>query len=248
MTTPLRVIVDSPASGAWNMAVDEALLTSPDFAGLTLRFYSWQEPTLSLGYFQSLADREQHAASAACPIVRRASGGGAILHDVELTYSIVAPVAQRWGAAAHDLYLVAHRSLCAVLDNWGIHASLYQPPENAPAKAEEPFLCFERRSSGDVVLQGAKICGSAQRRHLSRVLQHGSVLLGRSAAAPELPGIAELAGRPLAMTDFRGAWIAQLAQALQCQAVASELQSVEVARAQEILQGKFGHPKWTAKR
>src|SRR5688572_19512152 len=90
----LRIVFDPPASGPWNMAVDEALLHSTAEGGqATLRFYTWEEPTLSLGHFQTLAEREQHQASLACPLVRRASGGGAILHDIELTYSICLPQA-----------------------------------------------------------------------------------------------------------------------------------------------------------
>lgn len=244
----LRVIISPPGSGAWNMAVDEALLLSSQFDGLTLRFYQWAEPTLSLGYFQALAERDEHRASSQCPLVRRASGGGAILHDVELTYSIVAPLTQRWGAAAHDLYLVAHHSLCAILSNWGIQASLFEASTPPLARDAEPFLCFQRRSSGDVVLKGAKICGSAQRRHLSRVLQHGSLLLGTSAAAPELAGIAQLTGKNIPTADLRGAWIAQLVQALQCEVVSDGLSGLEEAEAHRISQGKFAHPKWTSKR
>src|SRR4051794_22517252 len=89
-----RLIVDSPADGAWNMALDEALLIDAETSGVaSLRFYSWREPTLSLGYFQRHTDRAGHAASAGCLLVRRASGGGAILHDRELTYSIALPQA-----------------------------------------------------------------------------------------------------------------------------------------------------------
>jgi len=84
-----RLIVDRPAPGAWNMAVDEALLDAAVEQGVAaLRFYQWSEPTLSLGYFQRHADRDSHAASHDCTLVRRQSGGGAILHDRELTYSL----------------------------------------------------------------------------------------------------------------------------------------------------------------
>ena len=73
------------------MAVDEALLIDAAENGVaTLRFYQWSEPTLSLGYFQRYDDRDQHAASRECAVVRRQTGGGAILHDRELTYSLVA--------------------------------------------------------------------------------------------------------------------------------------------------------------
>ncbi len=80
------LLLDPPAPGAWNMAVDEALLEDAALERRCwLRFYRWQEPTLSLGYFQSYADRRQHPASSGCPAVRRTSGGGAILHDAEVT-------------------------------------------------------------------------------------------------------------------------------------------------------------------
>ncbi len=83
-----RLIVDPPQAGAWNMAVDEALLESAVAGGLPVfRLYQWSEPTLSLGYFQAVADRQQHPASHGCPLVRRRSGGGAILHAHELTYA-----------------------------------------------------------------------------------------------------------------------------------------------------------------
>ena len=80
-----RLIIDSPAEGAWNMAVDEALLDSCSRTGMpTLRFYQWSKATLSLGYFQRHRDREQHVASRDCPLVRRSTGGRAIIHDQEL--------------------------------------------------------------------------------------------------------------------------------------------------------------------
>src|SRR5262245_32066382 len=88
----VRLIIDPPQKGAWNMAVDQALLESAAASGgVALRFYQWSEPTLSLGYFQPIAARSEHPPSLHSPVVRRASGGGAILHDRELTYSIAAP-------------------------------------------------------------------------------------------------------------------------------------------------------------
>src|SRR5262245_3748574 len=112
----LRLLIDPPASGAWNMAVDEALLETAATEGLpTLRFYEWERPTLSLGYFQSAADRVHHAASRECPVVRRASGGGAIVHDRELTYSIAVPQANPRSAAAAELYDSFHETLVQAL-------------------------------------------------------------------------------------------------------------------------------------
>ncbi len=244
----LRLIIDPPAAGAWNMAVDEALLQSDEFDGITLRFYEWSEPTLSLGYFQAIAERDQHSASQNCTIVRRASGGGAILHDLELTYSIVAPTTQRFGDSAAELYDVAHQTLCEVLSDWNIQAHLCSTEDVLTLGKAEPFLCFQRRSRGDVLLGAHKICGSAQRRHQARVLQHGSLLLGRSQAAPELPGVRELAATSPDLSEVRSAWQASLARRLHLTGCDSALSSREVDQAQAIVEGKFGNPKWTAKR
>src|SRR5689334_21696416 len=88
----LRLIIDPPRQGSMNMAIDDALLESAAEAGVaTLRLYQWSEPTLSLGYFQAAAERKTHQPSLTCALVRRASGGGAILHDRELTYSLALP-------------------------------------------------------------------------------------------------------------------------------------------------------------
>ena len=93
---PCRLLFDTPAEGAWNMAVDETLGEIAAESGIaTLRFYGWSRPTLSLGYFQNYDERLSHSASMNCAIVRRASGGGAILHDRELTYSLALPCAER---------------------------------------------------------------------------------------------------------------------------------------------------------
>lgn len=247
----LRLIIDPPAAGVWNMAVDEALLQSSEFDGVTLRFYQWDEPTLSLGYFQSLADRDQHRASRDCPVVRRASGGGAIVHDRELTYSLIAPVSQRFGDAAAELYDLVHRSLCDTLSAWHVNATLFEPPlvqfGTSPLPRSEPFLCFERRSRGDVVLGAHKICGSAQRRHQQRVLQHGSLLLARSQAAPELPGVNDLVPSPPTLDEVSGTWLTHLVRRLQMVPQAVQLTSEELAAAR-IQEGKFSDPKWVAKR
>jgi lipoate-protein ligase A len=244
----MRLIIDPPAAGPWNMAVDEALLLSDEFDGITLRFYQWSDPTLSLGYFQPLAERDQHTTSQNCTVVRRASGGGAILHDQELTYSLVAPVAQRFGATAAELYDVAHQALCEVLSKWNIQAHLCCAEDVLNRGKAEPFLCFQRRSRGDVLLGAHKICGSAQRRHQARVLQHGSLLLGRSAAAPELPGIRELSATSPEASDVCSAWQASLARRLRMTCIVSSLSSLEVEQSRAIVEGKFGSPKWTAKR
>ena len=101
---PLKLLVDPPAAGAWNMGVDEMLMERAAEAGTAvLRFYEWTPATLSLGYFQNAADRSGHEASRTAPMVRRSSGGGAIVHDRELTYSISLPTSHPLAADAETL-------------------------------------------------------------------------------------------------------------------------------------------------
>ena len=156
-----RLIVDSPASGEWNMAVDEVLLDwvrrARDQGAQVLRLV---EPTLSLGYFQSYQERLGHGPSRDTAVVRRSSGGGAILHDCELTYSLAMPGEHALADDSSWLYTAVHQALIETLATWGIEATLCRPAEQSDV-GTRPFLCFERRATGDVLLGAAKICGSA---------------------------------------------------------------------------------------
>lgn len=247
----LRVLFDLPGSGTWNMAVDEALLESAANSGeATLRFYAWEVPTLSLGYFQAARDRELHGASGVCPLVRRSTGGGAILHDRELTYSLVVPH-QATAAAARRLYEVVHLSLIAQLGKTGVPAALHgsgEHCERANASEAEPFLCFQRRTCFDVVCSDAKIAGSAQRRRGKAVLQHGSILLSQSAWAPELPGIAELTGHSLAAEDLARSWASPVGVALGHTVAIGKLTDEERAAAARFEATRFGSPEYVLRR
>jgi len=250
----LRLLHDPPARGSWNMAVDEALLESAAATGKpTIRFYEWSEPTLSLGYFQVAADRRQHPPSRDCPLVRRASGGGAILHDRELTYCVIMP--QRPGdlAVARKLLDACHETLIAALAELGVHAALYSTVQscNNPADsaaAAEPFLCFQRRSCTDIVCGEAKIVGSAQRRRRGAVLQHGSILLARSRCAPELPGIEELTGRAIDSACLARCWIARLKARLHVSPGEGALSADEKVRATALEEGTFAAAEFTERR
>jgi lipoate-protein ligase A len=211
------LIIDQPADGAWNMALDEALLQAAEKEGIaTLRSYQWNEPTLSLGYFQSHADRRLHPASENCPLVRRSTGGGAILHDHELTYSIILPLVDGVQLHSQWLYSAVHESLIETLADFGIPASKCIAQASHPASsAAEPFLCFQRHTPGDVLVGEHKIAGSAQRRRRCAILQHGSILLAKSAAAPELQGIIELTGIHLSAHQLQAKWQPRLAAALE---------------------------------
>jgi lipoate-protein ligase A len=253
MARSARLIVDQAATGSWNMAVDQALLAQADEIGqLTLRFYCWDQPTLSLGYFQSLEERVRHPASLNCPLVRRTTGGGAILHDQEITYSLSIPSQNRWSRDHERLYETVHRCVIAALGQYGVTAQLFsdraegfsscQPlsafsAESMPRENVKPFLCFQRRTSGDIVCGANKICGSAQRRKRNAVLQHGSVLWKRSRCAPELAGIEDISpGFSLPTEGFIQRSCALLEDALEVEWLESRLEDAEWKRAQEFEQ------------
>lgn len=241
----LLLLIDTPGTGDWNMAVDEWLLqTARDRSSPVLRFYRWTEPTLSLGYFQHHADRIQHASSLSCPFVRRASGGGAIIHDQELTYSLTLPVNDRFSSAALDHYYDLHRSLIEALREWSITATLVAPGQRDNAA----FLCFQRRSPGDVVIADAKIAGSAQRRSAGSILQHGSVLVATSNAAPELPGIKQTASCSVDPEDLMCCWRARLLSRWNMTAHDMEINSRDVTTIKHLVDRRFAVNSWNERR
>ncbi len=202
---------------------------------------------MSLGYFQPYGDRGRHAASLGCPVVRRISGGGAILHDAELTYSIAVPRHHRLATRRLALYQAVHAALIEVLSGRGIEASLCEGHEPTTPRGR-PFLCFQRRAPGDVLIGRIKIAGSAQRRSAGAVLQHGSVLLARCSAAPELDGLNDLEGRPVRHDELIDAWREALARRLGLAWQDQPLTDAERRRVAALVETKYGSDRWTIHR
>lgn len=242
-----RLLIDEPADGAWNMAVDEVLLMRAAQLGeWTLRFYGWREATLSLGYFQTAADRDLHPPSRQCPLVRRSSGGGAIVHDREITYSLAAPIGRSLDASSR-LYRRVHQAIVEALTSQGIRGSLCQAVLARP-RGDEPFLCFQRRGEGDVLLGNAKIVGSAQRRLRGAVLQHGSLLLGASPAAPELPGIESLASLVLPHRQWTDLLSGAIARGLELRTTLDRLTEADCQGAARLVEAKYGQSCWNLRK
>ncbi len=178
--TTLRLLIDPPESGPINMARDEALLmragigTSPP----TLRLYRWDPPTISLGYFQKFEDYEALEPPArGLPVVRRQTGGGAILHDLEMTYSLALPLSHPLlSGGPNHLYELAHDAVIRVLAALQTGAARDGETDDSGA-ARGPFFCFARRHRFDVLVGADKLAGSAQRRTREALLQHGSIIL-----------------------------------------------------------------------
>jgi lipoate-protein ligase A len=216
---------DEPAGGPENMAADEVLAAEAAEAGRPLvRLYGWAEPTVSLGGFQRLADARACEPLAAVKLVRRPSGGGAILHGSDLTYAVAVPREHRWGHDPQVLYDAFHEALVEELRSRGAAAARH-PGRDRASGDEDRLLCFDRRARGDVVIaspaaadDGHKILGSAQRRLQGAVLQHGSLLLRSPtsvADAARHPGLVEL-HTPAAgweLRDLVHAWLIRVAEA-----------------------------------
>ncbi len=260
--TECQLLIDPPADGAWNMAVDEVLLDEVASTGQpVLRFYQWQQPTLSLGYFQAIADRTQHPASASADVVRRLSGGGAILHDRELTYSFLLPATHELSRDTQRLYDSVHQVIVKQLSTQLPDSAEWQPTlcdtPSVLSRREEPFLCFQRRAQGDILLQRSagqsptadhKIVGSAQRRRRGTVLQHGSILLSRSALATELPGFNDLTDQHLAADDLIRCLPSQLANVTQLRLVEGKLTDALITKVRQLQQAKYQSASWTDRR
>lgn len=170
-------IDDGPLPGAENMARDQALLERAVAGqGPFLRVYRWARPTLSLGYFQEEGEVAEAGAAQrlGVDVVRRFTGGGAILHDREVTFSVAVPAWHPWARLDVDgSYLEIARPLLQLLRGRMVQAKF----RGGDGPAVKTPNCFAGSACPDIVVRGKKLFGSAQRRKNGAILQHGSLLL-----------------------------------------------------------------------
>jgi len=233
---PLRWIFlrEGPRSGAENMARDEALARyvadaaqggAEEARPALLRFYAWERPTLSFGRNEPARPRfdPERLAHAGIDVVRRPTGGRAVLHDREVTYAVAVPVRALGGP--RDTYRRINEVLAVGLGALGVEVSLAPDVGTVPLDAGP---CFDRPAAGEVVARGRKLVGSAQVRVGDVLLQHGSILLhddqsridelatpaSRSARDVSRPvALADLIARPPGFDDVTAA-IAEAARDL----------------------------------
>jgi lipoate-protein ligase A len=219
-----RVLLSEPLDGASNMALDEALMLR---AGRTkeavLRVYGWARPTLSLGRNQSARDKYdiEGARERGTDFVRRPTGGRAVLHHREITYSVTAPVSAL--GTLRESYTVINRLLIHGLRLLGVDAREADPRGATPKPGVLP--CFVVPTKGEIVADGRKLVGSAQVRVGEALLQHGSVLVDDDQAlasalllAPVAPPpppatLRELLGRAPSLGEVASALAAALPDA-----------------------------------
>jgi lipoate-protein ligase A len=174
-----RLLITPPLDGATNMAIDEAILyaLAEGHSQPTLRFYEWTPPCLSLGYNQHYTEVDETACRALeYTWVRRATGGRAILHTDELTYSLVTRRDDpRVKGDIVESYRALSRGLLAGLNLLGVQA--VQAKGDRPKNPNQGAACFDTPSHYEVTLNGKKLVGSAQVRRKGMVLQHGTLPL-----------------------------------------------------------------------
>ena len=250
---------DGDADGVVNMALDEALGAAAERSDRPLiRFYGWSRPTVSLGAFQRLDDARRIADIAMADLVRRPSGGGAIVHGSDLTYALAVPKTHALGGTAQLLYTAAHTTLAAVLQTYGVDARLFG---DRPTDAD--FFCFSRRAGGDLVAtppgreasaDDPKIMGSAQRRLAGSVVQHGSLLLRPNpgvGAAARHPGLEDLheGFRSHDLKQLADAWLRRLAVELGTGFAWEPGQFSRSTQAEGGARGAaYADPRWLARR
>ena len=221
----LRVWRDPSVAGELNMAADEALARrSEETNSVLMRLYGWQPHTVSLGCFQKIEDFSSTRFLAHWPVVRRPSGGGAIIHGTDVTYGLAVPSSHKWSKRTEDLYSAVHGALVQELNDRDLKAGMVKA---ARREQEQNFYCFNRRAFGDLVVEhplassdcgNCKILGSAQRRLSGVVLQHGTLLLHRN---PQMqgegshPGLGDLLQSDAgSVSDVIEGWLQRLADQL----------------------------------
>lgn len=264
-----RFILHPPYPGAWNMVVDEAILESvaKKENPPTLRLYGWCPYALSLGHAQCFADVDLPALQAnGWDIVRRPTGGRAILHADELTYSICAPQDDSHVSGnVLESYRLLSNGLLKGLQLAGITADS-QPSQEKDKQILNNPVCFQHPSDYEITWQGRKLIGSAQARRHNGILQHGSIplngdigrivsvlayaqLLEREKARENLiqraVTVSEVLGRPVSWQDMADCVTQGFSQALDLQFQPARLTPAEKLRSFQLLKEKYANDPWT---
>jgi lipoate-protein ligase A len=220
------------ADGAWNMAIDEALLEAHrlDLAPPTLRLYRWSRPTLTLGYAQRLDGFDVDTLRAAgIDVVRRPTGGRAVLHAGDFTYSMVASGLPEGVSAS---YGVIAEALATALGRLGLECALAPGALECGRSAD----CFKAATQADLMAAGRKLIGSAQTRRAGVVLQHGSMYMTYPTALAktvfgeahrEVADLTGLLGRSLDTPEVSNAFVGGIGERLGIRFVPGELTAWE---------------------
>jgi len=269
-----RFVDTGPGDPFFNMALDEAIARTVACgqAPPTIRVYSWRPAAVSIGYAQraqQVIDLKK-CARHGVPVVRRLTGGRAVLHQREVTYSVIAGRRQ-WGSAdsVTGIYKRIGLALVAGLQTLGIDAELSRPRQDRtrpPRRSGDAHPCFSSAGRYEVMVGERKLIGSAQRWLEDAVLQHGSVLLGaeHSRLAELLPDQRETAGpravrrlaaktvslttllsRPVSYEEVAGALRVGFGEVLGIELKSGSLSLREQTLARSLVRDRYGRLDWT---
>ncbi|WP_374988459.1 biotin/lipoate A/B protein ligase family protein [Priestia megaterium] len=277
MKAKWRFIDSNNRSPYYNMALDEALLEwhSKGEIPPTIRFYGWNPPTLSIGYFQK-AEKEinfDKVKELGLGFVRRPTGGRGVLHDEELTYSvIVSEEYPNMPKTVTEAYRVISEGLLEGFRSLGLEAYFAIPrseEEKNSLKNPRSSVCFDAPSWYELVVEGRKIAGSAQTRQKGVILQHGSILLEidedklfsvfnypnvrvkermQRAFRSKAVAINAIAGRKISIEEAKEAFYKGFASALDIDLEPYTLSEEEEAYVEELARTKYGSDEWNFKR
>lgn len=255
-----RFIRDEPRDGATNMAIDEVLMSgcTRGSGSPTLRLYRWTVPTVSIGYNQVIQGDVDLTAcdQRGIPVVRRPTGGRALLHHHELTYSVAFPIPRGSRGVLQD-YRWINTCLLLALEKLGVTATL---SAGERARAEAGGLCFTSASRYELTVNGRKLAGSAQRRYHDALLQQGSLLIDMDPATwialfPRARELTERAtalqlilGKPTPWDALVGAIGAGFEEGAEVELGVDELTPQELKTAQTLVDTRYHTIDWTFRR
>lgn len=268
-----RCIISPPAAGSWNMALDEALLESVGIHNNTaaLRLYTWQPGCISLGYAQPIGDiDETNRLSIGWDIVRRPTGGRAVLHIDELTYSVIAPKDEpRVHGSIIESYRRLSIALLTALHRLGLNANADKEYAMPNGSQKNTPVCFEVPSNYEITVDGKKLIGSAQARKHKAVLQHGSLpLIGdvtrilevmhfinqqekelaRQKLLDHATTLEKCLGRQISFLTAANTFQSAFAETLNLNFILTQPTKEEMNRAYELEKEKYNHAEWTARK
>src|SRR5687768_3895042 len=263
-----RLLITPPARGAWNMALDEAILEhiGSGESSPTLRLYAWDPACLSLGYAQPFANVDMtRLKERGWEVVRRATGGRAILHTDELTYSVIAPNEEpRIAGSVLESYNRIAQALLLGVKNLSLPVEMKEGKTDRNSTPNP--VCFEVPSAYEITVAGKKLIGSAQTRKKEGVLQHGSLPLtgdlaricqvlvfenetARAHASTRLLAraatIESALGRAISWDTAAQAFIQAFEAQLGLSFEKGDLSKSEARRTDELVKEKYSHPSWT---
>ncbi|MBO8163168.1 MAG: lipoate--protein ligase family protein [Brevibacillus sp.] len=272
-----RYVLTQGLSPAMNMAIDEAILIKHSEGSVppTVRFYTWEPATLSIGYFQK-AEKEIDVAAVerhGLGFVRRPTGGRAVLHDQELTYSVIVSESHpKMPGSVTEAYKVISMGLLHGFQQLGLKAemvSLATEEEKAKYSSPGSSACFDSPSWYELVVEGKKVAGSAQTRQKGVILQHGSILLDMDVdllfSLLRFPServkqrmvesfrqkavtINEVRSTPVSLDQAIEAFKQGFASGLDVQLVTQSLTDEEMALAEELVRTRYATREWNFRR